>query len=432
MGRAGGRAGEGVSPLHAASGFNGLQQNPITPTGGSMAKQSSFGTPASSGNQNPLQMAYEQNNSNLQNINDLHSLFPQLSSTNSVNELLMQYRKAQHEQQQSAQAQAQANAFQQSGANTAHLQAQLLGVARNGQFAEQLSQMQAMLMQQAQHNNFDGVQAAAQRLGSGTHPLQVSFDLASQQQNMLGSPATRPVPSFQTEALPAQNTQDLFLSSHQHVSALQNPPTRSNNPAFSFGNGADVARSAHHQQQQHQRQQQQQQELAAESSGVESADEGAAAAGKGDRKEARKEYHKRIERKRRDRMRNLYDELRSLVNPDEPADKNSVLAGAVSLIQELRDENIKLQSRVHIKEKVPSLPPLLSLVVTPLPAPLPPMFAIVPLMFVQCEHSAIDSLSFSLPRAHTRIVCDFFFGLNSRTPPTRPFFFFFFCRGSIY
>jgi len=50
-------------------------------------------------------------------------------------------------------------------------------------------------------------------------------------------------------------------------------------------------------------------------------------------------------------MRNLYDELRSLVNPAEPADKNSVLAGAVSLIQDLRDENTKLHTKVHVKEK---------------------------------------------------------------------------------
>jgi hypothetical protein len=60
---------------------------------------------------------------------------------------------------------------------------------------------------------------------------------------------------------------------------------------------------------------------------------------KDDRKEARREYHKRIERKRRDRMKGLYDTLRELANPQEPADKNTVLQGAVNLIKELQREN---------------------------------------------------------------------------------------------
>jgi len=60
---------------------------------------------------------------------------------------------------------------------------------------------------------------------------------------------------------------------------------------------------------------------------------------KDDRKEARREYHKRIERKRRDRMKSLYDTLRELANPQEPADKNTVLQGAVNLIKDLQREN---------------------------------------------------------------------------------------------
>ena len=39
------------------------------------------------------------------------------------------------------------------------------------------------------------------------------------------------------------------------------------------------------------------------------------------RRLARREYHKKIERKRRDRMRSLYDELRGLTDAAELADK---------------------------------------------------------------------------------------------------------------
>lgn len=39
------------------------------------------------------------------------------------------------------------------------------------------------------------------------------------------------------------------------------------------------------------------------------------------RRLARREYHKKIERKRRDRMRSLYDELRALTDAAELADK---------------------------------------------------------------------------------------------------------------
>eukprot|EP00960_Hanusia_phi_P044300 756571-Hanusia_phi.AAC.3 len=47
------------------------------------------------------------------------------------------------------------------------------------------------------------------------------------------------------------------------------------------------------------------------------------------RRIARREYHKKIERKRRDRMRSLYDELRQLTDAAELADKNGVLEGFI-------------------------------------------------------------------------------------------------------
>ena len=65
--------------------------------------------------------------------------------------------------------------------------------------------------------------------------------------------------------------------------------------------------------------------------------------GRTSRRIARREYHKKIERKRRDRMRSLYDELRSLTDAAELADKNGVLEGAISVIQQLRQENSRLK-----------------------------------------------------------------------------------------
>ncbi|EKX35744.1 hypothetical protein GUITHDRAFT_146299 [Guillardia theta CCMP2712] len=78
------------------------------------------------------------------------------------------------------------------------------------------------------------------------------------------------------------------------------------------------------------------------SSGGDSDDETRDQDGRTSRRIARREYHKKIERKRRDRMRSLYDELRQLTDAAELADKNGVLEGAIALIQELRQENTKL------------------------------------------------------------------------------------------
>mmetsp|Transcript_2851 Transcript_2851/g.4639 ORF Transcript_2851/g.4639 Transcript_2851/m.4639 type:complete len:140 (+) Transcript_2851:153-572(+) len=69
------------------------------------------------------------------------------------------------------------------------------------------------------------------------------------------------------------------------------------------------------------------------------------------RKQARREYHKCIERKRRDRMRVLYEELRQLTEHSEPADKNVVLLDAIKLIQNLRNETEQLERQVFEKRK---------------------------------------------------------------------------------
>jgi len=251
-----------------------------------------------------------------------------------MNDLLMQYRKVQEQAHQSVFATHSASA-------AAQLQAQL-GAARNGQIAEQISQMmsanQVFLGNNHMLQNFESLangQPGTPRLnGVAPHPLQAAFDF-NQQQLMssaaVNSPATRPVGDSLPHTASAQ-----AHASVPSVSHTPGPAQPRSASAMSHKGGEKPSA-------------QPPAEGGGESSGAESAED--APAGKGDRKEARKEYHKRIERKRRDRMRNLYDELRALVNPDEPADKNAVLAGAVSLIQELRDENIKLQSRVHIKEK---------------------------------------------------------------------------------
>ena len=76
-----------------------------------------------------------------------------------------------------------------------------------------------------------------------------------------------------------------------------------------------------------------------------------AGGGGGSKKDARREYHKKIERKRRDRMRSLYDQLRSLVKPVEPADKNAILQGAVALIQGLKEKNSALAGKL-IRPKI--------------------------------------------------------------------------------
>jgi len=68
------------------------------------------------------------------------------------------------------------------------------------------------------------------------------------------------------------------------------------------------------------------------------------------RRTARREYHKKIERKRRDRMRMLYDKLRSLTEASELADKNGVLEGAIALIQELKQQNQDLLARAAMLE----------------------------------------------------------------------------------
>lgn len=68
------------------------------------------------------------------------------------------------------------------------------------------------------------------------------------------------------------------------------------------------------------------------------------------RRTARREYHKKIERKRRDRMRMLYDKLRSLTEASELADKNGVLEGAIALIQELKQQNQELLARAAMLE----------------------------------------------------------------------------------
>mmetsp|Transcript_47336 Transcript_47336/g.94903 ORF Transcript_47336/g.94903 Transcript_47336/m.94903 type:complete len:124 (+) Transcript_47336:73-444(+) len=69
------------------------------------------------------------------------------------------------------------------------------------------------------------------------------------------------------------------------------------------------------------------------------------------RKSARREYHKCIERKRRDRMRALYEELRVLTQLAEPTDKNAVLADAIKLIQTLKAETSMLEQQVFLKKK---------------------------------------------------------------------------------
>jgi len=71
------------------------------------------------------------------------------------------------------------------------------------------------------------------------------------------------------------------------------------------------------------------------------------------RRIARREYHKKIERKRRDRMRSLYDELRSLTDAAELADKNGVLESAITLIQQLRQENHRLKIQKTCATAIP-------------------------------------------------------------------------------
>ena len=75
------------------------------------------------------------------------------------------------------------------------------------------------------------------------------------------------------------------------------------------------------------------------------------------RRIARREYHKKIERKRRDRMRSLYDELRALTDAAELADKNGVLEGAITLIQQLREQNNELAEMLKAKAGEPARAP---------------------------------------------------------------------------
>ena len=328
MGRAGGRAGEGVSPLHAANGFTGLQQNGIPPHSAALIKQATFGNTLPS-RATLHQLNFDASGMTIPSMNDISSLLPPLTGANcvnGVNHLLMQYHKAQQEQHNGL-ASAHTSAFHRheaAGPTAAHIQAQLLGVA-NGQFVEQISQMMStnhVMLGANNHmraSNFDGNgQPAATRLPHSAHPLPVPFDLSNQQQKILASPISCPIPGFTAESLVSTNCK---VSSHKSgIHTLQGPAQHHGSRNFGYVGSSDVGVRGL-----------QATDAAGESSGVESAEENPT--GKGDRKEARKEYHKKIERKRRDRMRNLYDELRSLVNPDEPADKNSVLAGAVSLIQ---------------------------------------------------------------------------------------------------
>jgi hypothetical protein len=64
-----------------------------------------------------------------------------------------------------------------------------------------------------------------------------------------------------------------------------------------------------------------------------------------ERRTARKEYHKKIERRRRDRMSKLYDELRALTGCAQ-TDKNGVLESSIALITDLQNENTRLLETV--------------------------------------------------------------------------------------
>lgn len=86
------------------------------------------------------------------------------------------------------------------------------------------------------------------------------------------------------------------------------------------------------------------------SSGESEEDGGGGGEGLVCRRTARREYHKKIERKRRDRMRMLYDKLRALTEASELADKNGVLEGAIALIQELKQQNQELLARAAVLE----------------------------------------------------------------------------------
>ena len=55
-------------------------------------------------------------------------------------------------------------------------------------------------------------------------------------------------------------------------------------------------------------------------------------------------------------MRSLYDELRSLTDAAELADKNGVLESAITLIQQLRQENHRLKIQKTSATAIPQAP----------------------------------------------------------------------------